>query len=30
VFEIKKFVMSGGYVNEVRSGFENNNAEGKS
>jgi hypothetical protein len=30
VFEIKKFVMSGAYFSEVCSGFENNNAEGKS
>jgi hypothetical protein len=30
VFEIKKIVMSGAYVSEVCSGFENNNAEGKS
>jgi len=30
VFEIQKFVISGGCVSEVCSGFENNNAEGKS
>jgi hypothetical protein len=30
VFEIKKIVLSGAYVCEVCSGFENNNAEGKS
>jgi len=30
VFEIKKIVLSGAYVSEVCSGYENNNAEGKS